>query len=101
MPAASWPRFCRSSSMRGISRETCSGPPVPDRRAVAAARQVVDRRDAAFVVQLVHVTARQEESEFPRCYWNYRTYRGRVQERVSQPAPPIIRIHSSRQDQPE
>ena len=57
MPAASWPRFCRSSSIRGIRRETSSGSPVQTGGLLGVARQVVEGRDAALVLQLVHVTA--------------------------------------------
>ena len=53
-PAASWPRFCRSSSIRGISRETCSGPDGGASGEVAGPGEVVDGGDAAFVVQFVH-----------------------------------------------
>ena len=72
MPAASWPRFCRSSSIRGMSRESWSGSPVQTGELVGAARQVVERGDAALVVQLVHVTAGQEEGSEPR-HRKYRT----------------------------
>ena len=64
----------------------------PDGRAVAAARQVVDRRDAAFVVQLVHVTAGLKESELSPVYWHYRTSRGGVQEWAAQPRGTLSRF---------
>ena len=57
MPAASWPRFWMSSSIRGMSRETSSGPLLGTQRADAPARQVIDRGDAAFVMQFAHETA--------------------------------------------
>ncbi len=54
MPAESWPRFWMSSSIRGMSRETSSGPCSGQSGLDLAARQVIDGRDAAFVKKLTH-----------------------------------------------
>ena len=55
MPAASWPRFCRSSSIRGISRVTLlTSPGIGASARDGAAGGVVDGRHAALVVQFTH-----------------------------------------------
>ena len=54
MPAANWPRFWMSNSIRGMSREISSGPCSGHKRTDAPARQVVDRGNAAFLVKFAH-----------------------------------------------
>ncbi len=46
-----------SSSIRGISRETSSGPLLRAKRAVRRPGQMIDRRHAAFVMQFAHIDA--------------------------------------------
>ena len=56
MPAASWPRFCMSSSIRGTSRATLlTSPAIGRQRGDRTARGVVDGRHAALMVKLTHV----------------------------------------------
>ena len=56
IPAASWPRFCMSSSIRGTSRATLlMSPAIGAERGNRTPRGVVDGRHAALVVQFAHV----------------------------------------------
>ena len=64
-PAASWPRFCRSSSIRGIRRETCSGPDNGVSAEELRAVQMINRGDPAFVVEFVHAVVNLGEGRHP------------------------------------
>ena len=55
IPAASWPRFCMSSSIRGTSRATLlTSPGIGARVETAHSGSMEDRRHAALVVKFTH-----------------------------------------------
>ena len=67
IPAESWPRFCMSSSIRGMSRETSPGPCSGQSGLGSTPGQVIDGRHAAFVKQFAHRNRPFEEFSVIDC----------------------------------